>query len=802
MSESPGGRCGFTWTPDGEEATRDDDPRHQSCCWRETWRSHDRCIWHAETDDAKPLEVLRTQREAPSNRERNDSDGQPSLGTLFGSKGLDGPPAELLDGAVLGQGASVPPSLDGCAIRDATIEKCNLQDSSFRGTIAYGATLTKVRAAGVDATDADFDGATLTDCAFIDATFQGTTLSRVQGESNRFDRTAFEDCTIRDAELVDSSFQDTSFIDSTVSGSTLAGGTFTNARIEESDFSESSLRGAELDQSTIRDSSFSAATLADGSLQQAELSRVDWAEADLEAADVRDANITDCSFKLATLTDTSFMDATARSITCDGARGTGVAFIGATVTDGSFVGGQFADAVFDEADLSGATFTNATLTQADFYETTLDDTDFTEADCTDADFFDASATGAEFMDADLTSSAWDGADGTGAALWFADCTDADFIETTLVEANLQGANLDGATFDRSDLEDANIASVGGDVDIEVHIDAETSFIDATLSGAQLPPGPLISRADLRGASFEGHSLHEYDFSGARLARADFSRAELGGADFTDANLERALLNRADLFDVSFEGARLDGALFGDAQVNEQTFSNLRSATEAAATSRLTRLRRLVTGEVGLDGLRCVYDPERQNRAELAVPDAAEGEQASTSHAEALAVRAGGVYRALEQLAARNALPEWQRHLFLLRKEMQTFRHRQRGEWTRYSFSVLQRLLFGYGERFGRVIGWSGFIIAAFAIVYLLGGWIHPVTPGGELGAPVSITRVMQTPSVIWDSVYYSTLTFTALGFGDYRPVGTIGQFVTIAETAVGAILLALLVFVLGRRAAR
>lgn len=56
--------------------------------------------------------------------------------------------------------------------------------------------------------------------------------------------------------------------------------------------------------------------------------------------------------------------------------------------------------------------------------------------------------------------------------------------------------------------------------------------------------------------------------------------------------------------------------------------------------------------------------------------------------------------------------------------------------------------------------------------------------------------------MLWESLYYSTLTFTALGFGDFRPVGTLGQLLTVLETASGALLLALLVFVLGRRAAR
>lgn len=124
----------------------------------------------------------------------------------------------------------------------------------------------------------------------------------------------------------------------------------------------------------------------------------------------------------------------------------------------------------------------------------------------------------------------------------------------------------------------------------------------------------------------------------------------------------------------------------------------------------------------------------------------------------------------------------------------------------YWFSVLQRSLFGYGERFLRVIMWSLAFVIGFAALNLLGGWIRPVTADGELGRPLAWWRfsggLPEGLYVVWESLYYSTLTFTALGFGDYRPVGTLGQLFTVAETTLGAVLLALLVFVLGRRAAR
>lgn len=46
-----------------------------------------------------------------------------------------------------------------------------------------------------------------------------------------------------------------------------------------------------------------------------------------------------------------------------------------------------------------------------------------------------------------------------------------------------------------------------------------------------------------------------------------------------------------------------------------------------------------------------------------------------------------------------------------------------------------------------------------------------------------------------------TLTYTAIGFGELQPVG-LGRLLTTVETGLGGVMLALLVFTLGRRAAQ
>lgn len=49
------------------------------------------------------------------------------------------------------------------------------------------------------------------------------------------------------------------------------------------------------------------------------------------------------------------------------------------------------------------------------------------------------------------------------------------------------------------------------------------------------------------------------------------------------------------------------------------------------------------------------------------------------------------------------------------------------------------------------------------------------------------------------SPYFSVITFTTLGYGDVQPLG-FGEALATVESFVGALLMALLVYLLGRRA--
>jgi len=365
--------------------------------------------------------------------------------------------------------------------------------------------------------------------------------------------------------------------------------------------------------------------------------------------------------------------------------------------------------------------------------------------------------------ADLSGATLRGADMEGADLERVTARDAVFREATLRGADLRGV-FDGAHMSGADLTGADVSEVGYEY-------------------AALP------RPSLRAATLRGATLADADCS-----RADLTDADLSGARFDTANLERATLSRANLFDADLSNARLYGAVLSEAQINE-------------GTTLLTAVDGRLPGPLGGDRRVCAYDPGNPEATPAVDPGrGSSGKADSEDDGEAgdRWTKAAGTYRKLERLADENSFPARQRTMFLRRKDAQRRRRRATGGVATpgHLGAALAGLVFRHGEGYARVLAWCGAVVVGFAVLFPLTGSIRPVGDGASLGSPITLRRVSEDPALLWDSLYYSTLTFTNLGFGDFRPAGTVGQALTVLETAVGVVLLSLLVFVLGRRAAR
>ncbi|HUW18162.1 MAG TPA: potassium channel family protein [Sedimentisphaerales bacterium] len=103
--------------------------------------------------------------------------------------------------------------------------------------------------------------------------------------------------------------------------------------------------------------------------------------------------------------------------------------------------------------------------------------------------------------------------------------------------------------------------------------------------------------------------------------------------------------------------------------------------------------------------------------------------------------------------------------------------------------VFGRLLFGYGERPIRVLMASALIIVFCAVLY----WV----PGSL------VYRGGQTDSSFFQGLYFSTITFTTLGYGDLYPAPEgFCRKVAMVEALAGGCLMALFVVCLAKRFSR
>lgn len=99
-------------------------------------------------------------------------------------------------------------------------------------------------------------------------------------------------------------------------------------------------------------------------------------------------------------------------------------------------------------------------------------------------------------------------------------------------------------------------------------------------------------------------------------------------------------------------------------------------------------------------------------------------------------------------------------------------------------------LCGYGEKPLRVVASWIVIILLFGGFYLITNSIIPSNGNDNLST--------------FDNFYFSVVTFTTLGFGDIQPSSTIllGKIASMAEALIGAFMMALFVYVFGRKMLR
>jgi len=281
------------------------------------------------------------------------------------------------------------------------------------------------------------------------------------------------------------------------------------------------------------------------------------------------------------------------------------------------------------------------------------------------------------------------------------------------------------------------------------------FRDVELSGVDW----LVDRT-LVDAQFVDTNLEETDLSRSDLRHAKFENADAQRTIFRRANLEHAEFSRSDLRGADLAGARISDAVFPGTRIDEATAF----------------------------GDRLAYEDE------LAADDAEPGR-------EQLYEVTRASYRELQRLAADSGLAEDSREYYLKQADLRRRLAWERGTYARALGTEAWRWTTRYGTSPWRVVATSGAVIAVCAMLYPLTGGIQEST------AERTITYSIEDPEsaprwllvlVFFKSLYFSTVTFATLGYGDIQPVGSVARALAGLEALAGQLLVALLVFVLTR----
>lgn len=332
-------------------------------------------------------------------------------------------------------------------------------------------------------------------------------------------------------------------------------------------------------------------------------------------------------------------------------------------------------------------------------------------------------------------------------------------------------------------------------------------------------GGNFQHSDIWHCGFSQSEKGEWDFTGSRLIGVDFSKSfmpsckmrfvdgshldftntELGGADLSFSNLPDCNFENASVHDCLAISSNFEGSKFSVASISESDFrlSDLyRCLFQNVTLDRMTKFGRhyeesdrpVINVDKFLD-INSMWENKVLNWG---------GEEANR-----LAEKKVWTLQALQDVAQANSLIAQAREFYFQRKETQRRLEASSGRYTNPSWivSTVNKYLMGYGERPINVVIWSIFVIFFFSVLYeASGGVTGTKIDSGNVRLVIPIMRYHVRIGIDFlTNLYFSSLTFTTLGYGDLQPSTWSVRLLATIESFIGALLMALFVFVLGKR---
>ena len=484
------------------------------------------------------------------------------------------------------------------------------------------------------------------------------------------------------------------------------------------------------------------------------------------------------------------------------------------------------------SNLSDANLENSDLSHAELYSANLSGADLRKANLSNAVLIKSDLSYAIMFETDLSNAGLSKANLSNSGL-----AKANLFNAVLIKANLANIRAGDANFGHAHLEEADLTgAVLNLADLSFSNLSKTNMSNAFLYEANL------SNANLKKAKLHETHLGQVNLSGANLEAADMSGAHLAGAIIDDTTkFDPVTLRGADLREINFSARKFshcqdalqvdfDGCIFqkvyfrytilGEMMIRECAYGwGLKKMRDrhngrpdytqedgSIAEEAYSRLFHIHTEEeLTYSGLAKMVQKAGETYLNLKAnwQDIGYYDDASWAAVREKECERKAAY-ALIQAEKNNELDDDQREYFNNRRSTNKVRFRVSNllKWTGYS---LFNALCQYGENPLRLTYWAAGLILFFAFLY-------PVTgiTGESHGAAgeylsdniinyASGTPVTETFQNAGRFLYYSVITFTTVGYGDFRPYGWFSHILAMMEAFIGVFMIGLFIWCLGRR---
>lgn len=664
----------------------------------------------------------------------------------------------IFDGS--GEGASLAnTSFHNSNLSSARFQRCNLANASFEfalldGTYFDSCTLDVARFGNA----AFPTGTVFYACQAAAADFRSASMSGVA-----FQAGVFAQCDFSQARVVDSEFtaavnlRGSRFAGVRFGGTLFQGGDFTGCDFREADFC--SIRDSRLGKDCLFDEAdFSSADLSNVRAECCSLRRARFDDCLLFGTRFDESSLQECSFRHARTLKTPSRNG-GETYTDYFDRDQENRFRRRNGTGASFRGAKLGQASFHRAELLGADFSKADLSGTDFSFSLLRDAILKDVE---------TAVGADFDFAELGA-----ADESSAQVSVAPSLTRSARDWSIAPAIVRGLNARHASFHNACLRGCDLT--GADF-------KGATLCNSVLTGCDLTD-VKFSRTDLDGADFSGATLANVCFAGAHIegvAGFDSSEKMSGTANFSGAVIESTMAGRCEgewkpqwlvfvkwLKSSDKEKRRANWVAWkhnyeslGYYQEQSECFRHEMTSRGWDWFHKFDRAQSLVFGFVVAALLLMTWCLAREWGAQLAALAGAVAVVTTIMVLVALFVTP-------LRLVLRDSLVRPMKLAFL-------------------------DMLYGFGERPGRILLNFVILVTVFAFGYYLGDGGESFLLDTSCGNPVSRS--------LSSSLYFSVVTCTTLGYGDIRPEGLFRVFAG-AESLTGLILAALFVLSMARRTA-